>query len=73
MLDLLLTNEEDLFDNIATNGSLEYSDDDIVEFEILLSRLKTSSRTKTLDSGRANFNMLGAQMQGIPWEAFGCA
>ena len=41
-----------------------------MEFKILLSAQKTSSRTKTLHFRRANFNMLRAQMRGIPWEAF---
>ncbi|KAK4807115.1 hypothetical protein QYF61_018456 [Mycteria americana] len=69
LLDLLLPNQEDLLDNTTTNGSLGYSNHNIVEFKILLSTLKTSSRTKTMDFRRANFNMLRAQLQGIPWEA----
>ena len=69
LLDLLLANQEDLLDNITTNGSLGYSNHNIVEFKILTSTLKTSSRTKTLDFRRANFKMLRAQLRGIPWEA----
>ncbi|KAK4831134.1 hypothetical protein QYF61_015437 [Mycteria americana] len=61
LLDLLLTNREDLLDNITTNGSLGCSGHNIVEFKILLSTLKTSIRTKTLDFRRANFNALRAQ------------
>ncbi|PKU32242.1 rna-directed dna polymerase from mobile element jockey- hypothetical protein [Limosa lapponica baueri] len=36
----------------------------LLEFKILLSTLKTSSRTKTLDFRRANFKMLRSQLQG---------
>ncbi|KAK4806872.1 hypothetical protein QYF61_012593 [Mycteria americana] len=63
LLDLLLTNREDLLDNITTNGSLGCRDHNIVEFKILLHMLKT------LDFRRANFKMLRAQLRGIPWEA----
>ncbi|PKU30494.1 rna-directed dna polymerase from mobile element jockey-like [Limosa lapponica baueri] len=69
LLHLLLANQEDLLDNITTNVSLGYSDHNIVDFKILPSTLKTSSRTKILDFTRADFNMLRAQLQGIPWEA----
>ena len=69
LLDLLLTNQQDLLDNITTNGSFGYSDHNIVEFKILPSMLKASSRTKILDFRRANFKMLRARLQGIPWEA----
>lgn len=70
VLDLLLTNQEHIFDGVSTNNSLGYSDHNIVEFKIQLSALKTSSRTKTRDSGRTNFNMLRVQLWGIPWEVF---
>lgn len=53
---LLLTNREDLLGNIGSNGSLGYSDNNVVQFKILLSTLKTSSSTKTLDFRRANQN-----------------
>lgn len=62
LLDLPLTNCENLCDNKTTNGSFGYSDHSIVEFKILLSTLKTSSRTKTQDFRRANFNTLRAQL-----------
>ena len=69
LLDLLLTNREGLLNTTTTNGSLGYSDNNIVEIKILLSTLKTGSRTKTLNFRGADFNMLWAQMQWILWEA----
>ncbi|PKU31488.1 rna-directed dna polymerase from mobile element jockey-like [Limosa lapponica baueri] len=69
LLYLVLANQEDLLDNITTNGSLGYSDHNIVEFKILPNTLKTSSRTKILDFRRTDFNTLRAQLRGIPWEA----
>lgn len=35
-----------------------------------MSTLKTSSRTKSLNFRKANFNMLIFQLQGIPQKAF---
>lgn len=73
LLHLLLTNWEweDFLDNVSTmmTGSLGYSDHKIEEFMILLSTLKTSSRTKTLNYRTANFNMLRVLLQGISWKA----
>lgn len=69
LLDLLLANGEGLLYNVTTNDSLGYSDHNVVEFKILLSSLKTSSRTKTPNFRRPNFNMIRAQLQGVPWEA----
>lgn len=67
--DLALKNWEGLLDKITTSSSLGYSNHNLVEFKILLNTLKTSSRTKTLDIRRTNFNTLRAQLWGISWEA----
>ncbi|GAB0209268.1 mitochondrial enolase superfamily member 1 [Grus japonensis] len=69
LLDLLLTNQENLLCNISVSDSLGCSDHNIVEFGILLSTLKVSTKTKVLDFRRANFSSLRAQLGGIPWEA----
>ncbi|KAK4826132.1 hypothetical protein QYF61_005284 [Mycteria americana] len=69
LLDLLLTNQENLLCNISVSDSLSCSDHNIVEFGILLSMLKVSTKTKVLDFRRANFSSLRAQLGGIPWEA----
>ncbi|GAB0178838.1 P protein [Grus japonensis] len=69
LLDLLLTNQENLFCNISVGDSLGCSDHNTVEFGILLSALKVSTKTKGLDFRRANISLLIAQLGGIPWEA----
>ena len=67
LLDLLLTNQENLLCNISISDSLGCSDHNIVEFGILLSTLKASTKTKVLDFRRANFIPLRAQLGGILW------
>lgn len=69
LLDLLLTNQEGLLDNISTSGTFSYSDNHIVGFKIPLSTPKTSSRTKNLNFRRTNFNILRAPLPGIPCQA----
>lgn len=49
LLGLLLTNQEKLLCDISVNDSLGCSDHNIVEFGILLSMLKVTSKTKGLD------------------------
>ena len=67
LLDLLFTNQEHLFCNISVSDSLGCSDDNIVEFRILLSMLKVSSKTRVLDFGRANFSWEGFDGK-LPWK-----
>ncbi|PKU34839.1 hypothetical protein llap_14859 [Limosa lapponica baueri] len=69
LLDLLLTNQENLLCNISISDSLGCSDHNIVEFGILLSTLKLSTKTEAFDFRRANFSSLRAQLGGILWEA----
>ena len=69
LLDLLLTNQENLLCTILVSDSPGCSDHNIVEFGILLSTLKVSTKTKVLDFRRANFSLLRVQLGGIPWEA----
>lgn len=47
---------------------LACSNHNTVGFGILLSVLKVSSKTKGLHFTGANFGMLGAQLEEIPWE-----
>ena len=46
LLDLLVTNRESLLCNISVSDSLGCSDHNIVEFGILLSMLKVTSKTR---------------------------
>lgn len=64
--DLLLTNQENLLCTILVSNSLGCSDHNIVEFGILLSMLKVSTKTRVLDFRRANFSLLRDQLGGIP-------
>ena len=66
LLDLLLTNQENLLCTILVSDSPGCSDHSIVEFGIRLSMLKVSTKTKVLDFRRANFSSLRAQLGGIP-------
>ncbi|GAB0181361.1 mitochondrial enolase superfamily member 1 [Grus japonensis] len=68
LLDLLLTNQENLLCNISVSDNLGCGDHDIVEFGMLLSTLTVSTKTKALDFRRANFSSLRAQLGGILWE-----
>ena len=54
LLDLLLTNQENLLCNISVSNNLGCSDHNIVEFGIQLSMLKVSTKTRVLDFRRAN-------------------
>ena len=65
LLDLLFTNQENLLCNISLSASLGCSDHNSVEFGILLSMLKVSTKTKVLDFRRANFSSLRAQLGGV--------
>ena len=55
--------------HISVSDCLGRSDHNIVEFGILLSMLKVSTKTKVLDLRRANFSSLRAHLGGTPWEA----
>lgn len=43
LLDLLVTNKEDLVENVTSNGSLDYSDYEMVEIKMLMRVRKASS------------------------------
>jgi len=49
LLDLLLTNQENMLCRISVSDSLCCSDDNIVEFGILLSMLNLTTKIKVLD------------------------
>jgi len=53
------------------SDSLGCRDQNIVEFEKLLSTLKVSTKTNVLDFRRANFSLLRPHLEGIPWETWG--
>ncbi|XP_065411777.1 uncharacterized protein LOC135973241 [Chrysemys picta bellii] len=67
-LDLLLTNREELVGEAKVDGNLGGSDHEMVEFRILTQGRKESSRIRTLDFRKADFDSLREQMGRIPWE-----
>lgn len=65
LLDLLLTNRQNLFRNISVSDSLDDSDHNIVVFGIWLSMLEATTETKTVELRRAHFSSLRAQLREI--------
>ncbi|KAG6926229.1 hypothetical protein G0U57_012464, partial [Chelydra serpentina] len=68
-LDLLLTNREELVGEVEVGGNLGSSDHEMVAFRILTKGRKESSRIRTLDFRKADFDSLMELMRRIPWEA----
>ncbi|CAM4580634.1 unnamed protein product [Caretta caretta] len=68
LLDLLLTNHEELVGEAKVDGNLGGSDHEMVEFRILTQGRKESSRVWTLDFRKADFDSLRELMGKIPWE-----
>ncbi|CAM5085999.1 unnamed protein product [Natator depressus] len=66
-LDLLLTNRVELVGEAKVDGNLGGSDHELVEFRILTQGRKVSSRIRTLDFRKADFDSLREQMARIPW------
>ncbi|KAK4822670.1 hypothetical protein QYF61_019037 [Mycteria americana] len=57
MLDLVLTNREELVGNVKLKGSLGCSDHEMVEFKILRAPRRVHSKLSTLDFRRADFGL----------------
>ncbi|CAM4545620.1 unnamed protein product [Lepidochelys olivacea] len=68
LLDLLLTNREELIGEAKVDGNLGGSNHEMVEFRILTQGRKESSRIQTLDFRKADFDSLRELMGKIPWE-----
>ncbi|CAM4502766.1 unnamed protein product [Lepidochelys kempii] len=66
-LDLLLTNRVELVGEAKVDGNLGGSDHELVEFRILTQGRKVSSRIRTLDFRKADFDSLRERMARIPW------
>ncbi|PKU28282.1 glycerol kinase [Limosa lapponica baueri] len=67
LLDLVLTNKEGLVEGTKVGGSLGCSDHQKIEFRIMGSMCKTTSRIETLDFRRANFDLFKNLLGEIPW------
>ena len=68
LLDLLLTNTEELIQGIKIHVSLGCSDHALVEFTILRDTGQVKSRVRTLNFGRARFQLFKELVDGAPWE-----
>ncbi|PKU46226.1 pre-mrna-processing factor 17 [Limosa lapponica baueri] len=68
LLDLVLTNKEGLVEDIKVRGNLGCSDHRKIEFRIVGSMCKPTSRTETLDFRRANFDLFKKLLGENPWD-----
>ncbi|KAG6928006.1 hypothetical protein G0U57_008907, partial [Chelydra serpentina] len=68
LLDLLLTNREEIVEEAIVDGNLGGSDHEMVEFRILTQGRKESSRIQSLDFRKADFDSLRELMGKVPWE-----
>ena len=59
LLDLIVTNSEELFVDVKVKGSLDCSDHEVMEFSILRGGNKANSRITTLDFTGADFDLSG--------------
>ncbi|KAG6931740.1 hypothetical protein G0U57_001044 [Chelydra serpentina] len=68
LLDLLLTNREEIVEEAIVDGNLGGSDHEMVEFRILTQGRKENSRIQSLDFRKADFDSLRELMGKVPWE-----
>ncbi|PKU49359.1 glycerol kinase [Limosa lapponica baueri] len=67
ILDLILTSKEGLVEDIKARGSHGCSDHEKIEFRIMGSMSKTTSRIETLDFRRGNLDLFKKLLGEIPW------
>uniref|UniRef100_A0A8B9GCV8 Reverse transcriptase domain-containing protein n=1 Tax=Amazona collaria TaxID=241587 RepID=A0A8B9GCV8_9PSIT len=63
-----LTNREGLVGNVTLQGSLDCSDHEMVEFEILRTVRRACSKLTALDFKRADFGLLRNLLSKVPWD-----
>ncbi|GAB0204051.1 hypothetical protein GRJ2_002870700 [Grus japonensis] len=68
LLDLLLTNTDELIREVKIGGSLGCSDHALVEFTILRDMGQVKSRVRTLNFRRANIQLFKELVDETPWE-----
>uniref|UniRef100_K7EXP3 Endonuclease/exonuclease/phosphatase domain-containing protein n=1 Tax=Pelodiscus sinensis TaxID=13735 RepID=K7EXP3_PELSI len=69
VLDLILTNREELVENLKVEGSLGESDHEIIEFTILKKDRRENSKIETMDFRKADFGKLRKLIGKVPWES----
>jgi len=68
LLDLLLTNTDELISEVRTDGSLGCSDCALVELMILWHMGQMKCKARTLNFRRANFQLFKELVDGTRWE-----
>ncbi|KAF7236526.1 Cohesin subunit psc3, partial [Varanus komodoensis] len=68
ILDLVLTNREELIDEVQIRGALDASDHSILCFEIRGLGTCSRSSTRSWDFKRANFGQLKARLRKVSWD-----
>uniref|UniRef100_A0A803KG92 Reverse transcriptase domain-containing protein n=1 Tax=Xenopus tropicalis TaxID=8364 RepID=A0A803KG92_XENTR len=68
ILDLVISNNNELISNICVGEHLGNSDHNMVSFEIMLQRQLYKGVTKTLNFRRADFASIRASLQCVNWE-----
>lgn len=69
LLDLLLTNAEEIIKDVNVEGSLGCSNHALVEFVISRDVGLAKGGVRTLNFGRANFKLFNGLLAEIPWDA----
>jgi len=68
LLDLILTNKENLVEVVKVEGNLGCSNSEMVKFRISRGRNRIPSRITTLDFSRTNFGVFKQFLEEIPWD-----
>lgn len=68
LLDLVLTNQEGLVEDMNICGSCGCSDHQTLELRILHGGSKAVSRTRSLNFQAADLGLLKDLLRGIPWD-----
>jgi len=68
LLDLLFTNREGLVGDVVVRGSLELSDHEMIEYSVRGEVKRGASKTTTLDSQRADFDLFRMLVERVPRE-----
>ena len=72
VLDLVITNEENMVKNLRFEAGLGHSDHVIIQFELCCYTDKRNSNTVKLNFKKANFDQLNTLIRGVQWESLGC-
>ncbi|GAB0206732.1 hypothetical protein GRJ2_003138800 [Grus japonensis] len=68
MLDLVLTNKEELVGDVELKSSLGCSDHEMVEFKMLRAVSRAHSKLTTLEFKKADFDLFRDLLGSVPWD-----